>query len=617
MKRKSSRNSDTNTSRHRGISPYTPRGMLLLLSFFIASMVEFCHGFTLLLLQWQRAAILSYIPQKSKESPYDHHDHRRCQRATITNNGSNFIFSRPISQTWLASSSNNNDDTEKSTTRTTTSTFFDDSSSDPFVILGLDTPTADPKVIKRAYKRRALKFHPDVVTTPESTPQEKKAANDRFAKINWAYQTLSGKREEAGKYYGRSAAGGGSSASSTSSGGWSPPHRRSGAYGGSSSGSDSSSSWPGTTDWRDFMPKYEDDEKYDTGGDSFGKILSDLFAGAAYGAAGVAGSSAGLLMDFIEFLEGTVDGYGADSTGGAGFGTSRGSDDYDAELRILLRTGSLDDVANEMDDTNLVVEQLQAKARSIDDEILTTNAEAKMTSKYMDKIELEERVAELKARKSVVDGYLKKSRKRLLSLQTRYKELISYGGENDSYAGGGRQSSSNSSSSTGYSPPPPSSTESSSSYGQSTSARSSSGSTDAKDSWKTEGFGSSSSPRGSRGSARRRARRSTSTTTNASSSTTSSPSPSPSPPSSSESQYPSSTSTAYRRESVRPPPSSSSETSSSPSRPAVTSSSSSSNVPPHRRTTFNYESSAEENKRRMREIKVDEEFENLKKELGL
>jgi hypothetical protein len=39
-------------------------------------------------------------------------------------------------------------------------------------------------------------------------------------------------------------------------------------------------------------------------------------------------------------------------------------------------------------------------------------------------------------------------------------------------------------------------------------------------------------------------------------------------------------------------------------------------VPPHRRTS-SYESSAEENKRRMREIKVDEEFEKLKKELGL
>ncbi|KAL3935901.1 MAG: hypothetical protein SGARI_002778 [Bacillariaceae sp.] len=184
------------------------------------------------------------------------------------------------------------------------------------------------------------------------------------------------------------------------------------------------------------MPKYDDDEKeYDTNGDSFGKIFSDLFAGAAVGAAGVAGSSAGFLYDFIEFLEGNVDGYGSSSSSFGG-STSSGSDDYDEDLQVLLRTGSLEDVANEMDDTNLVVEQLQSKATNIDDEILTTNAEAKMTSKYMEKIELEERVAELKARKGVIDGYLTKSQKRLLSLQTRYKELIS-GGANDSYAGGG------------------------------------------------------------------------------------------------------------------------------------------------------------------------------------
>jgi DnaJ domain len=499
----------------------------------------------------------------------------------------------------------------------TSTTFFDDSSTDPFVILGLDTPTADVKVIKRAYKRQALKFHPDVITTQESTPQEKKAASDRFAKINWAYQTLSGKQDAGGTktYSGRASSGSSSSTSSTSPNGWSPPHRRSGAYD-ASSGSDPSSSWSGTTDWRDFMPKYEDDEKYDTGGDSFGKILSDLFAGAAYGAAGVAGTSAGLLVDFIEFLEGTVDGYGADSTGG-GFGTSRRSDEYDAELQVLLRTGSLQDVANEMDDTNLVVEQLQAKARNIDDEILTTNAEAKMTSRYMEKIELEERVAELQARKSVVDGYLKKARKRLLSLQTRYKELISYGGENDSYAGGGRRSPSTSSTTTGSSPPSSSSTESSSSYGQSTSAtaRSSSESADEQDSWRTEGFGSSSSPRGSRGSARRRAHRSSSsTTTTAPPSSTSSPPP----PSRPESQYFSSPSTSYRRESVRSASSSSVNATSSSFRPAITTTAtSSSNVPPHRRTTNNYETSAEENKRRMREIQVDEEFEKLKKELGL
>lgn len=482
---------------------------------------------------------------------------------------------------------------------------FDDTSTDPFAILGLDVPTADPKVIKRAYKRRALKFHPDVATTQESTPTQKKAASDRFAKINWAYQTLSGKREAGDKTYGGRSTASTGSGSGTSTGGWNPPHRRSSGYA-SGDSSPSSSAWPGSTDWRDFMPKYEDDEKYDTGGDSFGKIFSDLFAGAAYGAAGVAGSSAGILMDFIDFLEGNVDGYGGSSSSVGGGFSSRGSDDYDAELQVLLRTGSLDDVANEMDDTNLVVEQLQSKARSIEDEVLSTNAEAKMASKYMEKIELEERVAELQARKTVVDGYLRKSRKRLLSLQTRYKELISTGTANDSYAGGGRRSSNPGSTST--------SSPSSSDNTASSRSRSSSVGGDEKEAWKTEGFGSSSSQRGSRGSARRRARRSTASSTETSSSTraTSAPTPSPaaSTPPKSESPY---SSSSYSRESFRPPPPSSTPSSAIRN----TTPNNNSNVPPHRRTSTNYETSAEENKRRMREIQVDEEFEKLKKELGL
>jgi hypothetical protein len=508
---------------------------------------------------------------------------------------------------------------------------FDDTTNDPFIILGLDTPTADQKVIKRAYKRRALQYHPDVVST--STKEGKKAASDRFAKINWAYETLSGKRDASDKTYG------GSSRTSTSAGtdggGWTPPHRRSGGYSdASSSSSSSSTNWPGTTDWRDFMPKYQEDGEYDTAGDSFGKIFSDLFAGAAVGAAGAVGTSANLFLDFIEFLEGNVDGYGSSSGGGFG---SAGSDDYDADLQVLLRTGSLDDVANEMDDTNLVVQQLQAKATSIDDEILTTNAEAKMTSRYMDKVQLEERVAELKARKVVVDGYLKKAQKRLLSLQTRYKELIS-GGANDSYAGGGSSSRSRTTASSTQ-PPPPSGQSSDyrsrSSYSTSSSSSSRGGPSSTKDdkgeedSWMNEGFGSSSG-RGNRGSARRRASRRTATSArastdagvgkaNRSSSSYSDANPYPPPPPSStprrEPTY--SSSSSFRTESVRPPsspPSGTQQRQQQQARPPP--SISGSDVPPHRRTS-SYESSAEENKRRMREIKVDEEFEKLKKELGL
>jgi hypothetical protein len=48
----------------------------------------------------------------------------------------------------------------------------------------------DKTSIKRAYRSMARKFHPDVATSSNSTAEEKKAASDRFAVINWAYAAL-------------------------------------------------------------------------------------------------------------------------------------------------------------------------------------------------------------------------------------------------------------------------------------------------------------------------------------------------------------------------------------------------------------------------------------------
>lgn len=489
---------------------------------------------------------------------------------------------------------------------------------DPFRLLGLDEPTSDKKVIKRAYKRMALKYHPDVSTTKDSTPEEKKAASDRFAKINWAYEVLSGKRQN-DNTYGQTST---STSSSSAGAGWTPPHRRSGT---SSSGSPSSSSYDSGFDWTDFMPK-DYSEEYDAGGDSFGQIFSDLFVGAAAGAAGMSSGNS-IFKDFIEFLEGNVDGLG-------------GPED-DSDLRMLLQTGSLDDVANEMDDTELVVTQLQSKLTGINDEIMMATAEASRAStRYMEKIELEESLAELNARKEVVKGYVKQAQKRLLALQTRYKELITNGAD-DPYARGQSQSSSwddirreakNSGGSTRGSQEPSSgssysqssSSSTSSSYSSSPSGSSnqaSSGQTRSaqndEDSWMNESFGGSSYGRGRGGSRRRSARRSRGSSeqrqqrrqTEPSSRPTSSysaPSPAPSPPPPSQRSSGSSARTS----------STSSGSSSSNLRP-TSSSSSDPYVPPHRRGRGSYESKQEADKKRMRELKVDEEFENLKKELGL
>lgn len=405
-------------------------------------------------------------------------------------------------------------------------------SDDPFEILDLK-PTADldKKQIKRAYKRLALKYHPDVVVNPSSTPEEKAKAGEVFAKINWAYATLSGKNGESTTTTTSSGTG-----TTTKNAGYQPPHRRK-AYTNPST----------STDWQDYMPKYND-EDYNADGDSFGQIFSELLTGVAGVATGAAVGGGGVFRDFVEFLERNVDGY----SGG----------ENDADLLSLLTTGTLEDVGNEMDDTDLVLQQLNSKMKNIENELIMIQAELKVATKFSEKLDLQERVAEQEARMKVVKGYAEKARKRLLSLQTRYKALI-VGGLNDRQVGGRSRSSS----------PSSSSPTSSDSFGYTTSATSATAGSrynrsnnEDDDTWKSQGFSSS----GRRGSSRRRRPDSPAEE------------PQPSPP--------------------RPDPQYQSATRSS-----------SSTVPPHRRTS----SVESDDKRRLREIKVDEEFERLKKELGL
>jgi DnaJ domain len=449
-----------------------------------------------------------------------------------------------------------------------------DDSMDPFQILNL-SPTADQKEIKRAYKRMALKYHPDVVTNQDTSTEARKQANDEFAKINWAYAQLSGKT---GTTSGTTTPTSSSSTSSSSSSSYTPPHRR-------------KSSWTynpnqASTDWRDYMPTFDDDQVYDTGGDSFEKILSDLVKGAAVGAAGVAGGGKGIFRDFVEFLERNVDGYAAG-------GGADGDDNDDAQLRILLNTGSLEDVGMEMDDTELVVQQLDVKKRNLADELIMRQADAKIASAYLERMELDEKVAELEARKQVVDGYLKKARKRLLALQTRYKELI-VRGDNDVRAGGRSYSWEPKSSS---SPSSPGATSSASSRGTS----SDDGRTDSttassdEDAWKHEGFGSSGR---SRGSSRRSSRTRDTRSTFSSQQYPSSSEKAPSPPRQDSSFTPRQPSASRAQ--------SSSATPSEPWTPPV---------PPHRRPFA--ETQAQKDKKRLRELQVDDAFDQLKKDLGL
>jgi len=459
----------------------------------------------------------------------------------------------------------------------------------------------------------ALKYHPDVRTNPSSTAEERKAANDDFSRINSAYAFLSGKSEDRptdanGKTSSTAGSRGrpGSRGAGTGSGyGYTPPHRR--------SGSDRKSY--SESNWKDYMPKYDDDEQYDAGGDSFGAIFSDLFtevaSGAASGAAGAGGG--GLLNDLISFLEGNFPSVGTNPTQRT---------EEDIILDTLLRDGSKGEIKDELDDAKLLVKQLESKELNLDSElrIITKEREElsnsnRKGSTYMEDMGLEERRREVEARKSVVLEYLENARLRQIKLRRRYEELRSMdttGGERRSYSqersrsrpsNDGPQSTSSSSSSS----------STSRTYGDntSTSGGASSSSSD-DDSWKRESFGSSRRSRGgsrgrSRGSSgrRERERTSASSTSGRSNPSTASGTKSSNYSTSTGSSYGGYSSTSSRR---------STTTTSSPS--TNSGAGATRNLPPHRRLTQTY-AQKQEDKRRLREIKVDEEIDRMKEELGL
>lgn len=474
----------------------------------------------------------------------------------------------------------------------TTTTEPDWSSADPWNVLGLPRGTS-AKDVKRAYKRLALRYHPDVATTKDSPAALKKKASDQFAKINWAYTAItSGTSYESSTSSSSSKTAGSSTGSTTSTPGWQPPHRRNGPYtsSSSSSGSNSGSSSSDSTgfystDWRDYMPNTDgnSNDEYAADGDSFGKIFSDLVQGAAGVAATGAGGGVGIFRDFVDFLEQNVDGYSPQQ---------RNNDD--ADLKVLLQTGNVNELGEEMDETELVVQQLSNKLTNVQNELFDVQADVALAARYMEKLELQERADELQARKKVVEGYLKKARHRLVVLQTRYKELIVQG-QNDGFAGGrstfNRENIYSSPSSSSRGPAP---TETSTS-------RSSTTAPNAEDAWKEEGFGSFG--RG-RGSSRRRSQQQQ-------------PQQPTSAPGSSSATGSNPDTTSDRNEASRYESSSQSTATSrsSTARPSTASTLPNQQyVPPHRRSSF---AQKQDDQRRLREIKVDEEFDKLKKDLGL
>jgi len=456
---------------------------------------------------------------------------------------------------------------------------------DPYLLLGLDSrnPTTDKKEIKRAYRKRAMQYHPDVITTPESTEKEREEASKDFARINAAYEMLTGGNKGS---VGTDSSSGSSSTKSSSGGyNYQPPHRRTSDY------SSSSSPYGKSTNWEDFMPNYSDeDAMYDAGGDSFGSIFSDILTGAAGYAAGYSsGGSGGIVGDFIDFLEGNIDGF------------ESGYNDDDN----LLLYGAFDEVASEMDETDILVTSLETKLSTVENELMQVQADLNGAIKFSEKLDLEERIAELEAREKVVKGYLKKGKKRLIKLRERYKQLMVEGRGGRGYSNSSSSTSSSSkrtSTSNTYSkspePPAPSPTSSSTTTSTSTSSSSSSSSSA---NWRNEGFSSS---YGRRSSGSRRSSRRDRSATNRDDSTERKEYQQQQQQKSSQ-NYDRSTSVGGSGSRS----SSSSNTKATPQQYEPW-------VPPHRRTTSSTEQAAQD-KKRLRELKVDDDFERLKKEMGM
>lgn len=501
-------------------------------------------------------------------------------------------------------------------------------SDDPYLVLGISRSVVglDKKELKRIYKRLALQYHPDMITNIQSTVSEKKVASDNFAKINRAYETLTRNITDNTSARGGNANQGKSS--STAQDEWVPPHRRpSSSYARSSTseqpnnyGSQGTGNNYGDSDQFKRNIYNENDSKYDAGGDSFGKIFSDLMNDVATVASSRSGSSnsmggSGIFVDFVEFLEKNIN--GGDSNIGGSASRAKSLDD-DAELRLLLQTSNIEEIGNEMDETDFIVQQLINKKQSIMNDIIMITAEVKLASSYSEKITLEEQLDEFNAKSNILVKYIKDAQKRLLALQNRYKELIVNNGANsDPRVRRNQQQASTAS--RAYDDIKRESTTNPTSNGSNRSTASSGRSdsssnreagnkkdnntdrmnNDEEESWKTESFGSFGRTRSGRGSTSRARRPSTGT--------------------SSGGQPRSDSYTAYTNNRA----SASSQSNYSPRSAVTPSTVVDPMVPPHRRPSSAYSSEydqyirKEEDKRRLREIKVDEEFDKLKKDLGL
>ena len=276
---------------------------------------------------------------------------------------------------------------------------------DPYSILGVSRDASD-KQIKQAYRKLALRSHPDVNKAPD--------AEAIFTRIAEAYATLSDPKQRAA--YDRSGAGrwgaaGASARSSSGSsspgwGGFDPSDPVGWATGGASNDPAAAAARAERQRrWR------EENPTPDELGDSFGSLFSDVIS--AVGSA-VAGSGDWLsLLDELALSEGP-------------------------ELQSLLRSRDVEALAEELENTRWVqttlasrIERLTEEVKSAEGDLADFRKDSARSAGSMAKSYERELTKDLKRRtERVADAkrLLTQAQSREQRIQTRIDEVTSGGG---------------------------------------------------------------------------------------------------------------------------------------------------------------------------------------------